>query len=799
MKGTAVRLTIAATLASSLASCGAPAPSAPATVPTLSALTAVPPSPVPTREGAKLVVSSLEDSGPSTLREAIQDAWPGDTITFDTAVFAPDLPAAIQPLEELPPLSRGQITIDASNAGVILDGSRAGSEWVGGLVIDSDSNVVRGLQIANFSGAGIILREGSAQNIIGGDPNVGSGPLGQTNMVAGNADGIGIFGAHDNTIVGNMIGTDISGTQGFGNRAAGIFLQDGSRNNTIGPENVIAFNESGVEIRDADSYGNTITRNSIHDNAMSPIVLPSEPGFAPGPPTIFDFDLAAGTVAGVTCSSCVVEIFSDEATDATTFEAGATASADGSFSVSAGHAFTGPRIAGTTTAADGATSALSTATSGASQILTLQQENGLPRTSVVLRYPPELKDTRIGDTFSSVTPENFGDPASMAAHSASLGHTWIRLTFGPGEWSEVTSTGLYTPLDFGDFEDQLVDDLNAQGVMILYDLLYFNKDLKVAPGASRFSTDEDIQEFVDYARMVVEHFKGRIRYYETWNEPDLAGYGQQGISPQNYINMVSALAPAIREADPQAKIVLGGGSDLSEPQVQAYVKRIVTSSLMPLVDGISLHPMYESSPDYGARRAYYYAYPEIIEGIKKSARDNGFSGEFFAEEMAWRTHPILSNPQLRTYPPAIAAKYYGRGIVMTRGLGLWAGIGGEGYAEQPAIAGMVQNINTIMAGAQPIEDLPVQIEATAARTRSYAFALPSGEKLIALWNDGGAADAGPGIPANITLSGLSAQSVAAIDPVFSFEQQLVRQVRAGNLVVPGLLLRDYPVFLHVTP
>ena len=62
----------------------------------------------------------------TTLRQALQLAQAGDTITFDPAVFPPATPASIFPQGGLPDIWQGNLTIDASNAGVILDGNNAG-------------------------------------------------------------------------------------------------------------------------------------------------------------------------------------------------------------------------------------------------------------------------------------------------------------------------------------------------------------------------------------------------------------------------------------------------------------------------------------------------------------------------------------------------------------------------------------------------------------------------------------------------------------------------------------------------
>ncbi len=71
-----------------------------------------------------IIVTSTEDSGPGSFREALMNARAGTTIRFDPDVFPLNDPQTIYLVEELPVIDRGNIVIDASNAGVILDGSR---------------------------------------------------------------------------------------------------------------------------------------------------------------------------------------------------------------------------------------------------------------------------------------------------------------------------------------------------------------------------------------------------------------------------------------------------------------------------------------------------------------------------------------------------------------------------------------------------------------------------------------------------------------------------------------------------
>jgi len=89
--------------------------------------TSVPPTTMPVPQGETIIVTSSADSGPGALRQALLDAQSGDTINFDPTVFPPSAPVTIFLTSGLPPVSQGNLTIDASNAGVVLDGSNIGS------------------------------------------------------------------------------------------------------------------------------------------------------------------------------------------------------------------------------------------------------------------------------------------------------------------------------------------------------------------------------------------------------------------------------------------------------------------------------------------------------------------------------------------------------------------------------------------------------------------------------------------------------------------------------------------------
>ena len=757
--------------------------------------TSLPPTLTSPPQGGTIVVSSTADSGTGTLRQALSDAHPGDTITFDRSAFPPEDPASIPVASELPWLSQGSVTIDASDAGVILDGSLAGGEWTPGLTLDSEWNTIRGLHIVHFTGAGIVLNEHAAHNAIGGDPDIGAGPLGQGNLSSANADGIGLSGAANNILTGNRIGTDVLGTGPLPNRYTGIFLMDGAQGNAIGPANTVAFNgESGIEIRPAHSTGNTITRNSIHDNGGANTYMVSGDALAPAPPIILDFNLHAGTAEGVTCPSCVVEVFSGEGGDAEVYEGTTTADRNGAFALMTSIPFRGPALRATATSSGGSTSTFSLPTSGDHQSWTLQQGNALHRSLLQARASGELEDNRVGThTEMKLCPREIHD--QCLEEIVGLGLKRIRLSLNEVE----------LPFDLGrpelsidPIDDNWITNFVDRGLAVTYLLSFWDKQYQAEGGelgCPRFRTEGEIQRYLDYVRFVVRHFKDRVRDFEIWNEPNATGC-PQAIEAEDYINLVRRVVPAIRQEYPEARIVVGAVTWLHDPDSQEYMFAIVNSDIMAMVDAVSWHPFYGASPQYADVAEYYSAYPSLVWRIQDLASASGFHGEYRADEMTWRTPINALVDQPWTHSEIAAAKYYARAVVMHLGLGVAPGVMLD--PRLTIISSTVRNLATIMAAAQPI-DLAVDVQGEPTNVSTYSFALPDGHELIALWTEGIARDDDPGTEVTLVVTGRSVQQVIAIDVLRGFQQQLITNDENGDLVIPDLLISDYPIILRLIP
>jgi len=440
----------------------------------------------------------------------------------------------------------------------------------------------------------------------------------------------------------------------------------------------------------------------------------------------------------------------------------------------------------------------------------LQKGNDLPITQLQPKQSAELEDNRIGGLWSLKTPNHYGDPNTFFDDINELGLKRIRLTIDHRDWPEVDwGKGGYSEYHVESHQERTITGLANNNVKIMYSLVFWDPESpgqKEEEGYSRFNTENEIQRYLDYVEFIVGHFKGRIEYYEILNEPNIGQGTQQYVELEDYINLVKRVVPVIRQEQPEAKMVAGSTASFREENTKEYLFGLLNSEVMSLVDGISFHPLYGTSPEYDTKekvfahdKQYYYEYPSLIREIRKVASAHGFNGEYVADELTWRAarNPNIHEPW--TYSETVAAKYYARGILINLGLDVTVGLGGlePDKANLPKMK-MVQNLCTIMAGAEPIS-LPIDIQSKATNIVTYGFSLPKDDKLVALWTDGVAVDNDPGVNTTLTLPGFSAQKVMGMDVLNGFERELVTSVEGGNLVIRDLLVKDYPIILRLTP
>ena len=210
-------------------------------------------------------VINTNDSGSGSLRQALTDALSNHSSGVETIQF--NLPGSppytIMPSNDLPVIAVPMLIDGTSQPGysgrplVEVAGNKAGAN-VSGLVLEVGGSTVQGLAINRFGGYGIFIEGDGADtiqgNFIGTDvtgttnlPNgqaavgifdcpdnvIGGLSAGTRNLLSGrNRSGIYITGnnAARNLVAGNLIGTDATGLLALGSMFNGILISEAPSN-----------------------------------------------------------------------------------------------------------------------------------------------------------------------------------------------------------------------------------------------------------------------------------------------------------------------------------------------------------------------------------------------------------------------------------------------------------------------------------------------------------------------------------------------------------------------------------------
>lgn len=426
-----------------------------------------------------------------------------------------------------------------------------------------------------------------------------------------------------------------------------------------------------------------------------------------------------------------------------------------------------------------------------------QEGNSLPVKTFEPKKSIALENNHLGDMVSlypSALPDhpNFEPPAGFAERINEKGLKWMRLSVDWYDWNEIEETGAYSQFNIDPLQIKNMDGLLSKNIQILYTLVFWDEEIQTTAGYTRFTTEEEVLRYLDYVRFLVRGLQGRVDYYSILNEPNIGRGTQQYVEAADYINLVKRTVPVIRQEDPDAKILIGEVTPLIWPHSIDYLFEILESDVLPLVDGLNWHAAGWASPEYMAGE--YYQYQALVPQIMEMAAENGFTGEFWATEMHWRTSESPHQEEYDGYEAEAAAKYLARGIVMHRGWGIKVGLAEN--LEDPYKMPVIQNLCTILAGVEPTE-LLVEIDSQAENVMVSDFMNSQDELLVAIWSDGVAAAGSPGEPATVTIRGLSASEVVGVDVLNSIEQELVFSTDEGNTSIQRLYIKDYPIIVRI--
>lgn len=104
--------------------------------------------------------------------------------------------------------------------------------------------------------------------------------------------------------------------------------------------------------------------------------------------------------------------------------------------------------------------------------------------------------------------------------------------------------------------DQLVELVQEYGLEMIARVDY-PPDWSLPPGANWHATPPaHYEDYGDFVYALASRYRGRIRYYQIWNEPNLTiEWGMKPVDPVAYVRLLKVAYTRIKEADPEAVVI----------------------------------------------------------------------------------------------------------------------------------------------------------------------------------------------------------------------------------------------------
>jgi hypothetical protein len=243
-------------------------------------------------------------------------------------------------------------------------------------------------------------------------------------------------------------------------------------------------------------------------------------------------------------------------------------------------------------------------------------------------------------------------PAQVLDQVPEVGASVIRIDV-PWDWLEWTAPGVE---GWDDEENRRLDafvdaakqrDLQVLAVVQDTPCWASGDPRKVCdPAAMRYdwhTPPADPATFADFLTRIVTHYRGRIQYWEIWNEPNLSHFWTNP-DPVAYTRLLRAAYPAIKAADPAATVLAGAlapvdPGDDGYPTL-AFVDAMYAAGAKGSFDALSFHPYSIGPPLAEASSAstihrFSLSVPALHERMLRA----GDPRQIWLTETGWATAP----------------------------------------------------------------------------------------------------------------------------------------------------------------
>lgn len=241
------------------------------------------------------------------------------------------------------------------------------------------------------------------------------------------------------------------------------------------------------------------------------------------------------------------------------------------------------------------------------------------------------------------------------------GVQWIRLDIS---WRKTERTqGVY---DAGELAmtDHAMDLAEQAGTKII---MAVSETPAWASGSTAINTPpRDMADFASFVQDMTQRYAGRVAAWEIWNEPNHPRFWNPAPDAAQYAQMLKAAAPAVRRADPSAKVLFAGLAHNDYP----YLEQVYAAEpqIGDYFDVMATHPYTASgqSPAIVDRNAdgrmttkSFLAFEEVRDVMA----GHGDTKPIWLTEFGWSTNSQILHP-LGGVSEAVQAAHLGLAFEM---------------------------------------------------------------------------------------------------------------------------------------
>jgi polysaccharide biosynthesis protein PslG len=187
---------------------------------------------------------------------------------------------------------------------------------------------------------------------------------------------------------------------------------------------------------------------------------------------------------------------------------------------------------------------------------------------------------------------------------------------------------------YRDRADFVVDAARARGLNVLVTVWR-------TPGwannhAGELAPPTSPADFGSFMSWLASRFRGRVSAYEIWNEPDSRDFFTGSTS--QYVDLVRAAHPAVKSADPDAQVVLGGPIHNNTD----WLRSVYQAGAQGSFDVLATHPymgptdLPPETPDVGGRNIYLLTHVAAVHDLMVSNGDG--AKPIWFTELGWSSH-----------------------------------------------------------------------------------------------------------------------------------------------------------------